>query len=38
MRQCVVPNVITYSALISAWKRVEQPEEALKMREFMRRQ
>ena len=36
--QGVVPNVITYSALISACEKGKQPERALELFEAMKRQ
>ena len=37
-RQDVVPNVTTYSALISACEKGKQPERALELFEAMQRQ
>ena len=37
-QQSMVPNVITYSALISACEKGKKPEQALELSEAMKRQ
>ena len=37
-RQCRVPNVITYNALISAFEKCKQAERALELFKAMQRQ
>ena len=37
-QQCVVPNTITFNALISTCEKGKQPEQALEVFQAMRRQ
>jgi len=34
--QCVVPDIITYDALVSAYEKGKQPEQALELFEAMK--